>query len=491
MEVTLKTDRASTRDADHAIPDLSRRRFVQGSAMLVMGAATLLVAACQGQSSAPSSAAPAAPTTAANLAPTKAAATAAPAQQAAASAAGAVTLRMASGSHGAGTTFLDVMKNVAQEYHKANPSVTISSEFIPQNYHQKLTVAAAGNAAPDIIFFGAGKDMPSYMNQGFFVDLGPYVSKSTSFKPDDFFPVDWKFCQWKGKQYGIPWGSGCAVIFYNKKLFDDASVAYPPTDWNDPKWTWETFLETATKLTKGSGPTKTFGYAPNTWWVYTQPWIWANGAPGVVNANVTTSLLQDPAVTDAIQWIADLSLKHHVAPLPSEMGQGLQGMLTSNRVAMWEANTGQVPFVSTYKGFQWDIGVYPRGKADAHPRNPVDSVTIWSGSKHINDAWKVVEFVTSPNGLKLLTAYGEDIPSRLSVAQSATFLRPKTSQHWKVFLDGVKIAREDPLTVIFPWMDRTINQEYNSNVLTGKETAAQMGAKLAPLIDQHLKTGTA
>lgn len=488
----MDTNRARAPGEGHPSPRLSRRGFVLASAALPLGISALVLAACQGQSGAPSSSITTAPTNAVATATgaARGGSSTPTAQPVAPSAAGAVSLRMSSSSHGAGTTFLDVMKNIAQEVSKANPSVTISPEFIPQNYHQKLTVAAAGNAAPDVIFFGAGKDMPAYMDKGFFADLGPYVSRSSSLKAEDFFPVDWQFCQWKGKQYGIPWGSGCAAIFYNKKLFDEANVPYPPTDWNDPKWTWDAFLETAMKLTKGSGATKTFGYAPNTWWVYTQPWIWANGAPGVLDANATKSLLRETRVSDAIQWIADLSQKHHVAPLPSEMGQGLQNMLTSNRVAMWEANTGQVPFVSTYKDFQWNVGAYPRGKDSPHPRNPVDSVTIWSGSKHADEAWKVVDFATSPNGLKLLTSYGEDIPSRVTVAESETFLRPNTSQHWKVFLDGVKIAREDPLTVIFPWMDRTINQEYNSNVLTGKETAAQMAAKLAPQIDAKLQAGT-
>lgn len=479
----------------------TRRRVLLALTAAMSSSISGLLAACGSTQTATTTAAPqirtanSTATTRVAAATSTASSTSAAARVTSTHATGApITLQMSSASHGAGNTFATVMKNLSQAFTKLHPSIKIETQFITGNYHEKLTVAAAGGTAPDVIFFGAGKDMPSYMNLGFFLDLDPFVQRSSTTKAADFFPVDWQFVRWKGKQYGVPWGSGVAVIFYNKTLFDSSGVPYPPTAWNDPKWTWEAFLETATKLTKGTGASKIFGYSPNTWWVYVQPWIWANGGEGVLNANTygvlgspPRCLLEERVAYDAIQWIADLSLKHHVAPLASEMSEGLQNMLTGGRVAMWEANTGQVPFVSTYKDFHWDVAPYPRGQSGPHPRNPVDSITIWSKTKYPDHSWQVVEYATGTEGMKMLIAFGEDIPARISLAESAVFLRPNTPQHWKVFLDGVKLAREDPLTIIFPWMNTTINQEYNSSVLTGKETALHMGQHLVPLIDAKLK----
>src|SRR6266511_2698563 len=40
------------------------------------------------------------------------------------------------------------------------------------------------------------------------------------------------------------------VVFYNKKLFDQAGVQYPPASYDDQSWTWDKWLETARAVTK-------------------------------------------------------------------------------------------------------------------------------------------------------------------------------------------------------------------------------------------------
>lgn len=53
-----------------------------------------------------------------------------------------------------------------------------------------------------------------------------------------------------GEVYGLPAFSDIWITLYNKKIFDDAGVAYPTAD----GWTWEKYVETAKLLTdKGSG----------------------------------------------------------------------------------------------------------------------------------------------------------------------------------------------------------------------------------------------
>ena len=39
------------------------------------------------------------------------------------------------------------------------------------------------------------------------------------------------------------------IIYYNKKIFDEAGVPYPPTKWTEA-WTWDEFVNVAKKLTK-------------------------------------------------------------------------------------------------------------------------------------------------------------------------------------------------------------------------------------------------
>jgi multiple sugar transport system substrate-binding protein len=57
-----------------------------------------------------------------------------------------------------------------------------------------------------------------------------------------------------GDYYSIPYCNNIHMLWFNKKMFDEAGVPYP-----DPNWTWADFRETARKLTKGSGANKVYG----------------------------------------------------------------------------------------------------------------------------------------------------------------------------------------------------------------------------------------
>ncbi len=59
------------------------------------------------------------------------------------------------------------------------------------------------------------------------------------------------------------------VMFYAKKIFDDAGVPYPKDD-----WTFDQFVETAKKLTNADK--KKFGYQMNGNWYRDIGWIVAD-----------------------------------------------------------------------------------------------------------------------------------------------------------------------------------------------------------------------
>jgi len=63
------------------------------------------------------------------------------------------------------------------------------------------------------------------------------------------------------------------MMFYNKKLFDQAGISYPSGD-----WTWEDFLAIAQKLTRdldGDGATDQFGAAFSNYFYFWIAWVWS------------------------------------------------------------------------------------------------------------------------------------------------------------------------------------------------------------------------
>ncbi len=90
--------------------------------------------------------------------------------------------------------------------------------------------------------------------RGLLQDLTPLIEQD-SFDTSAFIPEVLKIYQSEGKTWALPFLTTGSYIFYNKKIFDEAGVEYPPQDWNDPNWTWEAFVELGKKLTKNVDPT--------------------------------------------------------------------------------------------------------------------------------------------------------------------------------------------------------------------------------------------
>lgn len=57
-----------------------------------------------------------------------------------------------------------------------------------------------------------------------------------------------------GDYYAVPYCNNINMVYFNKKMFDEAGVAYPQAG-----WTWDDFRETAMALTSGEGANKVYG----------------------------------------------------------------------------------------------------------------------------------------------------------------------------------------------------------------------------------------
>src|SRR5689334_10146532 len=94
-----------------------------------------------------------------------------------------------------------------------------------------------------------GDGFASDRARGLITDLTPLIDRD-KYDLSDFIPDVLKIYQSEGKQWGIPFLTTGSYIYYNMKLFDDAKIPYPPTDWDDKSWTWDKFVQIAKQLTK-------------------------------------------------------------------------------------------------------------------------------------------------------------------------------------------------------------------------------------------------
>src|SRR5918999_477271 len=140
---------------------------------------------------------------------------------------------------------------VVAAFNDANPGISLTMTVV-DNTEAATTLAtriAAGDA-PDIIGPVGIRGLQSFGDQ--LLDIGPFIESSgvdLSEIPQaliDVYNVD-------GKQIGIPMAVYPSFIYYNKTLFDEAELPYPPHEvgeqYEGQDWTWEAVRDLALRLT--------------------------------------------------------------------------------------------------------------------------------------------------------------------------------------------------------------------------------------------------
>ncbi|SDX31582.1 sugar ABC transporter substrate-binding protein [Paenibacillus sp. CF384] len=298
-------------------------------------------------------------------------------------------------------------RKVLDKFEELHPNIKIDYQNIPYNdYGAKLTAMAASDTLPDIGNL-LEADALKWNESGKLLDLTAFYENGTvtpKIESNKFVSPD-------GKLLGYSIANEIILLHYNKQLFDDASLPYPPAE-TEKAWTWDQMLDTARKLTldkNGKHPNDEgfdkdnivqYGIqittAADFFWT---PFAISNGG-GEVSQDGKELLLDKPETIEAIQKVADLALKEHVAPLPAQaanLGDVGQRLLTK-KVAM--VTSGQWELVNINpqlsQGLKNGIGVLPIFKKPA-TTNTGTPVVIFNTTKHKDEVVELYKYIMDPN----------------------------------------------------------------------------------------------
>ena len=123
-----------------------------------------------------------------------------------------------------------------------HPNVTVkpSPSGTGNDYYTKLQTTFAGGTIPHITSF-QGWEWQPYADADLLAPINDYIARDgfTGPYPDGVQSIE-DSTQRDGKRYLIPLQSATMVMFYARKPFDDAGLAYPTDD-----WTFDDFLSMA------------------------------------------------------------------------------------------------------------------------------------------------------------------------------------------------------------------------------------------------------
>jgi raffinose/stachyose/melibiose transport system substrate-binding protein len=120
-------------------------------------------------------------------------------------------------------------KDVATEFHKLHPNVTIKAVPLQnEQFKTKIPIALQSNSPPDVFQSWGGGGLVDQQKAGKVANITKYVK--SWIKTIGGSAAGW---QVNGQQYAIPYNVGVVGFWYNKDLFKQAGISSPPTTWPD------------------------------------------------------------------------------------------------------------------------------------------------------------------------------------------------------------------------------------------------------------------
>jgi multiple sugar transport system substrate-binding protein len=372
---------------------------------------------------------------------------------------------------GTGTDPIQVIteQSVVQDFNKSQDKIELILEIVSYDKaRDTLAAEMASGDGPDII--GPVGWASSHPFLGQWLDLAPLLA-CNNFDASQFNPALMEMYRTSEGLVGLPFTEYPSAVIYNKNLFAGAGLSYPPAHYGEKykmpdgaevDWTWDTVAEVARLLTRDSsgrnaasskfnkekitqyGFTWQFENHPNYWGSF-----WAGGsmlAPG--GSSGAYSAAAPDAWKAAWEWTYEAIWGDQPfmgnAEVEGSKALSYANPFNSRKVAM----TVQPIWYTCCMGNvrSWDLAAMPAYNGRVGGRIDGDSFRVWKGTRHPQETFTVLTYLTGEAVKKLVIgtpslspAYSA-VPAR--IADQAAWVKGKKAvypwvRNWDVIIAGL------------------------------------------------------
>ncbi|HEY6608541.1 MAG TPA: extracellular solute-binding protein [Candidatus Limnocylindria bacterium] len=356
---------------------------------------------------------------------------------------------------------------VVAAFNESHDDIELVLEVVDyDSAYDALAVQIAGGNAPDILGPVGGTGAAAF--EGQWLDLTEQI-EATNHDLTQYSEGSVEFYQVEGQgQVGLPFAIFPSMLFYQRSMFDEADLEYPPQTYGDPyvldgeevEWNFDTLREVAKRLTvdvNGNDATSAdfdetqieqYGYDP----IFQDARAIGSyfGAGSLVADDETTAQIPDEW-REAWTWHYENIWEEHItmdialrdAP---EFGNG--NPFNALRAAMALSHTWYTCCANAVDDDgvpidpDWDVAVVPSHNGVTTANFNADTFRIWGETEHPAEAFEVLTYLIGEKSLDLLGIYG-GMPAR-TADQDQFFadLDERWTQgvNWQVARDGVEYA---------------------------------------------------
>jgi len=310
-----------------------------------------------------------------------------------------------------GSTVEEQIANDAiARFNEQYPNVTVKQTCVPvdqwSDFIQKWISMSTSGEAPDVINVGLEAIQMAVQNDLVY-SLDDVVSSDDYLKTlqTEYAESLLKGFTVDGQLYGLPSGTQTMVMYYNKKMFDEAGIEYPKNG-----WTWDDFYNDAKALTKEDG--SVYGYGLSSSYFQLTPWWVTNGA-SLIDADNNPTVNSD-AMVEAVDFLEKLT-EEKITPDP--ISSDVYTMFASKKLAMvgagrWVLNTWKDAGLTND---DFDCVQWPQ-KTQAGTVYGGSAWCIGKSTQNKDIAVALLESMVSEETLKANAAGGQQIPPTKALA---------------------------------------------------------------------------
>lgn len=281
------------------------------------------------------------------------------------------------------------------EFERENPGIKVRFCHF-EDYGNRVLLSAAGGIAPDVIRQGLDGGM-AWIDRDMNLPLDAFIDGPDGIDRNDFIPTLWSGLKKRGKTYGVPQDINIQGLYFNKDLFDKAGIKYP-----DENWTWADLKSAADRLTEDrdkDGHPEVVGL--DLAWNANGflPFLLQNGGRLWEDDRMTPAF-DTPEAAEALAFYKSLMRTYSLTRADSQRGGlGPDKFFEQGRIAMYIDGSWRTPSLEkNAPDLNFGVAPLPRQK---RPMS-VSGSCYWAisrDSKHPEEAWKLVKFLSSKQAL--------------------------------------------------------------------------------------------
>ena len=370
-------------------------------------------------------------------------------------------------------------------FEKKYPGIKVNLQTAPLPYMDKILTQFAAGDPPDLFELDSGF-LLDFVSRDLLRTISPYIEKDKEFNLDDYFPWAYSLFSYRGEIYGIACGLCAPIMYYNKRLFDEAGLPYP-----DESWTWDTFRDTALKLTRRDqrGRIVQFGAyfdIPSHFIMQ----VLTNGGK-VYNEDYTRCLLDNPPAVETLHFLHGLYQYQVTPPLGYEFDA--EALFLLGKVALVPSASFWEKTVRKNKDLEWGIVLLPKGKKGRVGRLATACAVISANCKHAKEAWELMKFMASVDVQRHHIKVDPGIVPSLKVLSNLeewlTFENPTPLQDRRLYVRAIEGSEPSPITPQCNQfiMDYIVRNEIENFLFGRNQSVEETLKKITIRINERLK----